>query len=188
MKKSIAIILGLMLIFVTVLPVAAASTVSLQSISLSKTNVYLRVGQSFNLKVSLTPANTSENKITFTSSSKTTVSVSNMGILKGIKTGTATITASSANKKVTAKCTVTVISSSSKNTIVIGDKSSPGTLAPYNETSLDRAKATNYIYENSYLCRNRWYIHSCFSNGLYLERLHPLGIQASQKRKIQQWQ
>lgn len=74
----------------------AASTVKLNS---SKVSVY--VGKSYTLKLSGV-----KSKITWVSSNKAVATVSSTGVVKGIKKGTAKVTATVGNKKYT--CTVTV--------------------------------------------------------------------------------
>lgn len=74
----------------------AASTVKLNS---SKVSVY--VGKSYTLKLSGV-----KSKITWVSNNKAVATVSSTGVVKGIKKGTANVTATVGNKKYT--CTVTV--------------------------------------------------------------------------------
>ncbi len=62
-------------------------------------------GESYTLKATVKPSNASQ-KVTWTSSKKSVVSVKN-GKIKGLKAGKSVITAKTPNKK-TAKCTVTV--------------------------------------------------------------------------------
>ena len=73
----------------------------------SMTTAKLAKGQSFTLKVSY--AGTA--KVTWTTSSKAIATVTSKGVVKGVKTGTATITAKVAGKSL--KCKVTVIASGS---------------------------------------------------------------------------
>ena len=73
-------------------------------LSLDKTNATIVVGNTITLVATKTPAN-SEDGITWSSSNSSIASVSN-GVVRGVKEGTATITASSNNIKAT--CTITV--------------------------------------------------------------------------------
>lgn len=74
----------------------AATTVKLNS---SKVSLY--VGESYTLKLSGV-----KSKITWTSNNKAVATVSSTGVVKGVKKGTAKVTATVGNKKYT--CTVTV--------------------------------------------------------------------------------
>ncbi len=76
------------------------------SVKLSKTSVTLGKGKTYTLKAELYPKDTTEKKITWTSSNNKVLSVSN-GKLTAKSLGTATITVKTSNGK-TAKCTVKV--------------------------------------------------------------------------------
>ena len=77
------------------------------SVKLDKTTVNLLVGKSITLKATVSPNNANQ-KVTWSSNNKAVATVSSGGVVKGIKAGTATITARTVNGK-TAKCVVTVI-------------------------------------------------------------------------------
>ncbi len=81
-------------------------TVNAKSVKLSKTSVTLGKGKSTTIKATVSPSNTTNKKITWTTSNKKVATVSNGKITaKGV--GTATITAKTANgKKATCKVTV----------------------------------------------------------------------------------
>ena len=87
---------------VTVKEVQAAS------IKLNKSSVKINVGESVTLKAAVSPSNTTNSKVTWSSSNKKIAAVSASGVVKGIKAGTVTITAKTNNGK-TAVCTVTVL-------------------------------------------------------------------------------
>ena len=76
-------------------------------VTLNKSSLTLSVGKTYTLKATITPGNTTNKKLTWTSSDKKIATVSSSGKVKGIKKGTATITVKTANGK-TAKCKVTV--------------------------------------------------------------------------------
>ena len=82
------------------------ATVNAKSVKLSKTSVTLGKGKSTTIKATVSPSNTTNKKITWTTSNKKVATVSNGKITaKGV--GTATITAKTANgKKATCKVTV----------------------------------------------------------------------------------
>ena len=88
---------------VTVTPVVATS------IALNKTSGTIGYGKSAQLKVTFTPANTTDKRVTWTSSNPSAVSVSSTGVVKGLTPGaTAVITCKSVSGGKIAKCTVKV--------------------------------------------------------------------------------
>ena len=84
------------------------TTTAVTEITLDKTSWSLEVGGSKTLKATVSPNNATDKTVTWTSSNKSVVTVDKNGNIKGLKLGTAKITAKSGNK--TATCTVTVIS------------------------------------------------------------------------------
>ena len=112
-KRLLAVISAVILMTTMLIPAFQASAAS---VKLNKTKIVLVVGQTYNLKVSGT-------KITpqWSSSNKKIVSVTKKGVVKGLRKGTATITAKIGKK--TYKCKVTVESpklSSTKKTVTAG--------------------------------------------------------------------
>ncbi len=79
---------------------------AIKSFTLNKKTLSINKGASYTLKVSKKPTDATE-KITFSSSNKKVATVSSKGVVKGIKKGTATITAKT-EKGLTFKCKVTV--------------------------------------------------------------------------------
>jgi raffinose/stachyose/melibiose transport system substrate-binding protein len=108
MKKAIAIILSIMLIMAVTLPAAAISSIAVKSIKLNNSKITLKVGQISNLKVTFTPANTSQKKLTYITANKNVATVNANGQITGVKEGTTTITVYASNKKIYAKCNVTI--------------------------------------------------------------------------------
>ena len=85
------------------------TAVKVKSIKLNKTSVKLGKGSTYELKATISPANASNTKLTWTSSNPEAVSVSSKGVVKALKSNSsAVITCKSANGKVTATCKVTV--------------------------------------------------------------------------------
>lgn len=83
-------------------------TVAVKSITLNKKTASVSKGKTVTLKVkAFTPSNTAPKTITWTTSNKTIATVTSKGVVKGVKKGKVTITATTWNGK-TAKCTVTV--------------------------------------------------------------------------------
>ena len=74
-------------------------------IKLSKTSATVAKGKTLTLKATLTPSNTTD-KVTWKSSNTKVATVSSTGVVKGIKYGTCTITATINGKKATCKITV----------------------------------------------------------------------------------
>lgn len=100
-------------------------------ISLNRSEAMIEVGESLKLTATILPSSASSSSVTWATSSSAIATVSN-GTIKGVKAGTATITAKTENG-ITAKCTVTVVAASpftftyttsSKTATVTGLKSS----------------------------------------------------------------
>lgn len=78
-------------------------------VALNKKKAAIAVGGKVTLKPTITPASGCYNKVAWTTSKKSVATVSKSGVVKGVKEGTATITATSldgSNKKATCKVTV----------------------------------------------------------------------------------
>jgi multiple sugar transport system substrate-binding protein len=109
MKKSVAMVLCLVLVFSLALSAAAISTVPLKSIKLDVAGITLKPGGTHTLEISYTPADTTQKLLSFTTSDKNVVSVNADGTIKALKGGRAVITVASTNPKVApVKCVVTV--------------------------------------------------------------------------------
>ena len=87
-------------------------------ISLNKTSLSLHEGASETLTVTITPADTTDKTVTWTSSDTNVATVSN-GKITAVKVGKATITATTSNGK-TATCTVTVKSDDPAACMIFG--------------------------------------------------------------------
>lgn len=112
-KRLLAVISAVILMTTMLIPAFQASAASVR---LNKTKIVLVVGQTYNLKVSGTKKTPQ-----WSSSNKKIVSVTKKGVVKGLRKGTATITAKIGKK--TYKCKVTVESpklSSTKKTVTAG--------------------------------------------------------------------
>ena len=85
----------------------AAKPVAVSKVKLSNTNVKLIIGYTMQLSLSITPSNATNKNVTWSSSNTSVVTVTQGGLIKAIKEGTATITVTSNNgKKATCKVTV----------------------------------------------------------------------------------
>ena len=112
-KRLLAVISAVILMTTMLIPAFQASAAS---VKLNKTKIVLVVGQTYKLKVSGTKKTPQ-----WSSSNKKIVSVTKKGVVKGLKKGTATITAKIGKK--TYKCKVTVEApklSSTKKTVTAG--------------------------------------------------------------------
>lgn len=87
----------------------ADESVEVMNVTLDKTTLSLKTGESYTLRVSVLSANTTTPTVTWTSSNNSVSAVDNNGIVTAITPGTATITAKAGDK--TATCLVTVSSS-----------------------------------------------------------------------------
>ncbi len=81
--------------------------VKVESIKVSNTSITLKVGATKKITATITPKNASNTTITWTSSNTKVATVDKSGNIKGIKEGTATITATIDGAKATVKVTVT---------------------------------------------------------------------------------
>ncbi len=95
----------------------AKKTVKAKSITLSKKSATVKKGKTLKLKATIKPKNATQKKITWSSSSKKVASVSSKGVVKGVKAGTAVITAKVKGTKLKASCKITVIVPVSKITL-----------------------------------------------------------------------
>jgi uncharacterized protein YjdB len=84
--------------------------ISVTGISVSPAKASLEVSKSLQLVATLTPLNTSNKSISWISSNPSIASVSNIGLVTGIKSGTAIITATSHDGNFTATSEITVSS------------------------------------------------------------------------------
>lgn len=108
MKKSIALILSILLT-VSIAFSSIAATVAIKGVSLNKTQVSVKENESFALKVTFKPSNTTQKKLTFKSDNAQIASVDSKGIITGEKAGVTTINVTTEDKKISAKCKVTVV-------------------------------------------------------------------------------
>ncbi|MBE6007436.1 MAG: Ig domain-containing protein [Sarcina sp.] len=79
------------------------------SVKLNKTALTLNRGRSFTLKATAAPSNANNKNVRWTTSNKAVATVTSKGVVKGIKKGTVTITATAADgsgKKATCRITV----------------------------------------------------------------------------------
>ena len=114
--------------------------VEVTSITLDKTSLSLKVNQEETLTATVKPDNATDKTVTWTSSNDDIATVKD-GKVKGIKTGTATITAKAGEK--TAKCTVIVTKGSIAVTSITLDKTSLSLKVNQEETLTATVKPDN---------------------------------------------
>ena len=85
-----------------------SSKVGVTGVKLNKKSATIIKGKKLTLKATITPSNATNKDVTWKSSNKKVATVDKNGKVKGIKKGTATITAVTADGKKTATCKVTV--------------------------------------------------------------------------------
>jgi hypothetical protein len=82
--------------------------IKVTGISLSKTSTDVNEGESVTLVATITPANATDQTVTWTSSDKSVATVDKTGKVTGVVEGTTTITATTTDGAKTASCTVNV--------------------------------------------------------------------------------
>jgi putative aldouronate transport system substrate-binding protein len=107
MKKAIAIILSVILVMGFTLQATAFTSVAVKRIKLNNSNISLKIGQTYNLRVAFTPANTTQKLIKFVSGNPKIAKVDSNGKITAVAAGATGITViSTTNKKILAKCNV----------------------------------------------------------------------------------
>ena len=97
---------------ITARDTVTVSVIAPTSISIDSGTSTISVPDTIRLKVSFTPANTSNKKVTWTSSNASIATVDSNGLVKGVAAGTVTITATSVSGGLTATRTVSVLAKS----------------------------------------------------------------------------
>lgn len=86
-----------------------AAKVEVKDIKLNKTNIGLTVGKTAKITATVKPSNATNKTLQWTSSKPKVATVNSKGVVKALSNGTTTITVKSkANKKIIAKCKVSV--------------------------------------------------------------------------------
>ncbi|MCR4923699.1 MAG: Ig-like domain-containing protein, partial [Lachnospiraceae bacterium] len=88
---------------------SSESEVKVESISLNKTTLSLKTGNTSTISASVSPSNATNSTLTWTSDNESVATVSSSGLVTAISEGSAVITASATDgSNVSASCTVTV--------------------------------------------------------------------------------
>lgn len=136
--------------------VTVTSAVLVNSLSFDVTAATIKVNESIVLNPYFYPANSTDKTLTWTTSNSSVARVDTYGRVTGVATGTATITATTANGKTT-KCTITVATAATKitlntssTTVAIGDYVDlSATISPSNATD----KTVTWYSSNSSVAR-----------------------------------
>ena len=82
--------------------------IRVSSISLTKSTLELTVGDQASLDATISPDNATNKEISWASDNEAVVTVSSAGVVKALRAGTASITATTVDQRKTASCAVTV--------------------------------------------------------------------------------
>ena len=82
--------------------------ISVTGIALNKTSLSLTEGEEFTLEATVTPDNATNKELTWTSDNEAVATVSSEGVVKALRAGTASITATTVDQGKSASCAVTV--------------------------------------------------------------------------------
>ena len=82
--------------------------ISVTGIALNKTSLSLTEGEEFTLEATVTPDNATNKEISWASDNEAVVTVSSEGVVKALRAGTASITATTVDQGKTASCAVVV--------------------------------------------------------------------------------
>lgn len=109
MRKTFNVILGIILAVTFTITSLGFTSTPLSSIKLDSGNVNIAIGGTYLLKITLTPSDATNKKLIFSSGNKNVATVDKNGRIKGTGAGTTVVTVSSSvDKKIMAKCFVTV--------------------------------------------------------------------------------
>ena len=109
MKKSISIILCIIMVLALTLPAAAVSSIAVKGIKLEKNSIKLNIGLTYALRTTLVPTNTTQIKLTYVTGNINIATIDATGKIMAVGKGTTTITVYTLNKSVFTKCTVIVL-------------------------------------------------------------------------------
>jgi putative aldouronate transport system substrate-binding protein len=107
MKRIMTIILSVLLLIAFSATSIGLTSIPVKSIKLSETEIKINVGQTKSMKVTFTPSNATNKRVTYTTANRNIATVDKNGNVKGIKPGKTVITVTALNN-VKTKCNVTV--------------------------------------------------------------------------------
>jgi putative aldouronate transport system substrate-binding protein len=108
MKKFVSSIICCVMVLALTLQVFALVSVPVTGIRLDISKVTLQIGQAATIKTTLSPSNTTQRLLTYTTSNKNVASIDVNGTITAVGEGSAVITVTTQNSKVSAKVNVTV--------------------------------------------------------------------------------
>ncbi len=119
-----------------------------KAVYLDYRQISLQKGKTRTLKATISPSNASNKKVKWTSSNKKVATVTQKGKVKGIKAGTATITATArdgSKKKATCKVIVTNLTSGNKtSTTEVGRSNTSGSYSNQSSSSQGNSSSSYY--------------------------------------------
>ncbi len=118
-------------------------TVPVTKITLNKTSATVAKGKTLKLTATVLPANATNKNVTWKSSSPSVATVTKTGTVKGIKAGTATITATAGDKKATCKVKVGTVTLNYKSLTMKKGTSTNGLTAKYKNDAYKSWKSSN---------------------------------------------
>jgi multiple sugar transport system substrate-binding protein len=116
MKRAFTFLLSLVLVLGISLPSFAAAAVPLKAIKVASNRITMKVGQTSKLAVVLSPANTTEKQLTYSSGDSDIAKVDKQGQIIGTGVGTTSITVNTPNKAISMKIYVVVNPQNSEKT------------------------------------------------------------------------
>lgn len=123
---------------------ANVAPVDATGVTLNKTSASVKLGKNLTLTATVTPENAANKNVTWSSSDTSVATVSN-GVVTGVATGTAQITATTVDGNHTASCTVTV--TTSLPPVLIADfndiTSLDGTISPHYAPNVTPKRSDN---------------------------------------------
>jgi hypothetical protein len=123
-------------------PVYGDFVISVESVSLDKTELELSVGETASLTASIIPSNATNTSVTWSSSNTSVATVSSKGVVTGVSVGTATITVTTSDREKTTKCTVTVTKPAKSISV------SPSSLA-FGDVNVDETASKTFTISNT---------------------------------------
>lgn len=137
------------------------------AVTLNKTSVSLKPGKTVALKTTIAPANATNKGVTYTSSNKSIATVSASGVVKGVKAGSCTITATAkdgSGKRDTLRVTVSNYTITYKLNKGTNSKSNPKSYTVSKGVTLKNPTRKGYIFKG-------WYTNSKFKSGTKITKI-----------------
>lgn len=119
-------------------------------VKLDQTAVSLAVGKTLQLTGTISPADATNQNVTWSSSNSAVATVSDTGLVKGIKAGTATITVKTVDGAKTATCKITVTSGATTATFKLNNSSGKTITELYMVDSGAGSYGKDFLSSNGY--------------------------------------